>query len=79
MFSARRVSKSVIELCSSSQVSQNTAKEAPMQKKQSTSPVIVKAERLAPWLPDRASPGIAWAVLDPGAAGANEAHGYYLL
>eukprot|EP00439_Symbiodinium_sp_Y106_P045776 s2346_g5.t2 len=40
--------------------------EAPMQKKQSTSPVIVKAERLAPWLPDRASPGIAWAVLDPG-------------
>ncbi|CAE7833683.1 unnamed protein product [Symbiodinium sp. KB8] len=40
--------------------------EAPMQKKQSTSPVVVKAERLAPWLPDRASPGIAWAVLDPG-------------
>ena len=38
-----------------------------MQKKQSTSPVVVKAERLAPWLPDRASPGIAWAVLDPGA------------
>ncbi|CAE7244125.1 unnamed protein product [Symbiodinium sp. CCMP2456] len=48
-------------------ISQNTAKEAPMQKKQSTSPVVVKAERLAPWLPDRASPGIAWAVLDPGA------------
>ena len=48
-------------------ICQNTAKEAPMQKKQSTSPVVVKAERLAPWLPDRASPGIAWAVLDPGA------------
>ncbi|CAE7635606.1 unnamed protein product [Symbiodinium sp. CCMP2592] len=40
--------------------------EAPMQKTESTRPFVVKAERLAPWLPDRASPGIAWAVLDPG-------------
>ncbi|CAE7307941.1 unnamed protein product [Symbiodinium sp. CCMP2592] len=40
--------------------------EAPLQKTQSTRPFVVKAERLAPWLPERASPGIAWAVLDPG-------------
>ena len=45
---------------------QNTTKESPIKKRQSTGPFFVKAERLAPWLPDRARPGIAWAVLDPG-------------
>ncbi|CAE7436615.1 unnamed protein product [Symbiodinium microadriaticum] len=40
--------------------------ESPIKKRQSTGPFFVKAERLAPWLPDRARPGIAWAVLDPG-------------